>query len=893
MLFETRHEQEPVEASLGATTSGLEKAHPGNTGESPLLGRQRFVLLFGVFAPTAILVVELLFGVCRRHFFDPVPTPWHAILVLCGVACAAFVAFSSERVLESEVRRRSIAAALGFSTVIAAYYGILAVPLVVAAVCLLPISLLQALHPLSGDALILLAPAAVFSVPMAWLACRSASVRWSAQLATPGPRRVRRYASMVGILVLVVLELPYVTTSIGIASMIARGTPETKVAAERWLARFGSERELAAAASGRRSPGRATGGRAHWSLFLIPNALQSRNHRISPSEFWQVTGKAVEDVDLSTTGRQVSIRSESIQRNATPLGRVDWPIWGTDQDAFRSTDVVGYPLPGLGLAESVMVAHVEAESAVARIGWTLEFENAHDEHAREARARIRLPPRAVVSRVTAWVAGEPRDAVFGPVIGVAKDKDDIVPDSAARVPGIQDPLIVRWEGPDRVSIRCSPVPAKGRMKILLGITTPCAIRSPEEIALSLPRFVEQNFSDAKGGHHVEIRSTSPIAGGQRVALTHDAPRSETTSDGLEVVRWTLPGEILARGDDAVVIARRGDVRSVRVSENENDADPASDPSSDLSTKSDSTKSGSSRIVAMLERTARSTPRRVVVVLDASAGIATSLEPIARAFEKTASPGIEWQVLVAGADETPRHVCYDTNPGREIAKRIRRVEAWGGKLHRAILTRLWNELGPLTLTEEPSGTEARETPDGGGSDHGVAILWIHVGQPSTVDRSSFQLVDPGANQAGTSGERQTFDAMDAWRIARTRGLRIFEYQVNGGHNVVLEDLARVANVEAVPRTGSIERDLVALLEGWAGKRSEWRWRFEKRSSSASLPNEESTPTSRGLFDLFVAEKVAIDRFGPEEELRNRATALAIEARIVTPVSVAVVPAKGEN
>jgi len=43
-------------------------------------GTIAFIALFGVVLPVAALLFESITGMCRKIFFDPLPTPFHFIL---------------------------------------------------------------------------------------------------------------------------------------------------------------------------------------------------------------------------------------------------------------------------------------------------------------------------------------------------------------------------------------------------------------------------------------------------------------------------------------------------------------------------------------------------------------------------------------------------------------------------------------------------------------------------------------------------------------------------------------------------------------------------------------------------------------------------------------------
>ena len=45
-------------------------------------GTQKFTLFAGVIMPVISITVEATTHICAETFFDPIPTPWHLLLVI-------------------------------------------------------------------------------------------------------------------------------------------------------------------------------------------------------------------------------------------------------------------------------------------------------------------------------------------------------------------------------------------------------------------------------------------------------------------------------------------------------------------------------------------------------------------------------------------------------------------------------------------------------------------------------------------------------------------------------------------------------------------------------------------------------------------------------------------
>jgi hypothetical protein len=103
----------------------------------------------------------------------------------------------------------------------------------------------------------------------------------------------------------------------------------------------------------------------------------------------------------------------------------------------------------VSLASSRIDGHVDARSALSYTEWTMVLRNPTSIR-QEGRLEIQLPPDAVVSRATLWVAGSEREAAFGERGHVRQAYESVV---AAR----RDPLLVTTDGPGRIAVRCFPI----------------------------------------------------------------------------------------------------------------------------------------------------------------------------------------------------------------------------------------------------------------------------------------------------------------------------------------------------------------------------------------------------------------------------------------------------
>ena len=182
---------------------------------------------------------------------------------------------------------------------------------------------------------------------------------------------------------------------------------------------------------------------------------------------------------------------------------------------------IGSIRPTLKLATSAMDGWVDSEAGVGYLEWTQEFVNYQNRQA-EGRQHIELPPGGVVSRVTLWVDGEPREAAFDTVAKTRAAYEYVV----ARK---RDPVLVNAVGRDKIQVECFPVPpikdsVPGRMKIRLGITFPLPLNSLAETRLRLPRIINRNFLPVDAlEHQLTLECQQPVEGLTRTgAMTHGA-----------------------------------------------------------------------------------------------------------------------------------------------------------------------------------------------------------------------------------------------------------------------------------------------------------------------------------------------------------------------------------
>lgn len=463
---------------------------------TPALAKQRsertqvsyaMLIIFGVLLPAVTLGIEYATGMCAEVFFDPIPTTWHAVL-------AAFVPIANIFALlvvinEWTEYRTKLAIVNGVAVGISLVYALVFAPLLPVAI---PAILLGGmgflpLAPLSALVCGLVLQRRLISLP------NSPALRFGGMLFTGGT---------LGVLMVVSAEIPMLMTQTG-AQMAVSTNPATRAEGLAFLRRFGSETELLQLAYGDRN-------RAVMRVSsLIGSSITTEEARVT---YYRLTGHPFNSIPPP----------ERTRRNLDEfLGDIDF-----DQDLGGVN--VAARVRDLHLTSSRLDGFVDAGALWAYVEWTMEFKNS-SRSPQEARAQIQLPPGAVVSRLTLWVNGEPREAAFAGT--------SVVREAYQKVAVVQrrDPVLVTWAGIDRVMMQCFPVPpAGGLMKVRVGMTIPLPPQEPKLACLRLPRLVERNFGISDElVHAIWLDTTAPA--------TTDAGSLTSQSNGDK--GWTLRGSL--------------------------------------------------------------------------------------------------------------------------------------------------------------------------------------------------------------------------------------------------------------------------------------------------------------------------------------------------------------
>ncbi|MEO7653920.1 MAG: VIT domain-containing protein, partial [Bryobacteraceae bacterium] len=441
--------------------------------------------MFGIVLALVTIGVELVTGMSAEIYFDPMPSPAHILLALYVPAANFWVWWVLRRgsAVAPAVLATANAAAMG----VASFYTLVYLPI-------LPLAAIGALVILG-----LLPAAPLFSL------ITTISLRRRLRAAEP---RVPLwcYGFALGLVALVAVDLPSYLTAYGLRRA---SDPSTAASGIQLLRRWGSEEEMQRAGGWRRS---------RLPLALAPSTSPTQAREI----YYRVTGRLFDESASPSTRNRRSFR---------------FPVW----DAHQGGNAVGGRVEGVSLASSRLDGSIDATALTSYVEWTVAVRNT-DPVQREARAEIRLPAGAMVSRATLWIDGDEREAAFGPRGKVRAAYQRVV---QAR----RDPLLVTTSGPSRVLVQCFPIPPGGEMKFRLGITAPLAIDSARTASLQLPYFSDRNFAISPDSRHlVWIESKQMLS-------TESAVLSAEISRGIYALRASLTDEKLAAPSRLVRIDR--------------------------------------------------------------------------------------------------------------------------------------------------------------------------------------------------------------------------------------------------------------------------------------------------------------------------------------------------
>lgn len=486
------------------------------------------LLFFITGLPLITLLVELWTGMCANAFFNPMPNGWYVASVAL-VPAAYLIGWLVARYAPLRLSWTG-AFMTSLAQGVSIFFALLMLPLV-----LLGILILFLAWWYLGFGLVGFLP---MSPLLAFIGGFFLRRRLKRAYAGRGVIRLRGsgYGWLAALLVIVVLVVPEILTLTAIGLSISENDM-TRAKGIALLRRAERRDMLLQLCNDNRD-----------FFQVAPYLLLPTRERISQEQaymlYYRVTG---EDPILAL---QKSVTAPfSNRRYGNIASEIEW-----DRDTGGNR--VGGTLSGLSLFGSRYEARADAASGLAYAEWTMVFRNTNRWQQREARARIALPPGAVVSRLTLWIDGEEREAAFGGRSKVRQAYERIV--SRRR-----DPVLVSTCGPDRIQVQCFPVPPEGgEMKFRIGFTAPLNVaRDGASGTLDAPAIVERNFKLT--GVEPDLPQTLTLSLDPPLAAVCQA--QDTRTEPAMIVRQTAewgpswrPEEVALVVDDSITMRPAAD-----------------------------------------------------------------------------------------------------------------------------------------------------------------------------------------------------------------------------------------------------------------------------------------------------------------------------------------------
>ncbi len=634
--------------------------HHSDSGFGPIL-----VAFFGILLPLMALLVELKEHIWAGFLMDPIPRWWHVAAILTVPVSCGWTWWSLNRPTPLS---RALFQMNAFALGVAIAYTIGFFPT-------LPLALIGCLF--WGLGFLPLSP--VFAI-IALLRSRGAMDRRMQSESIPKQSPTTWPSGVLAFLLLGFAVFHHFLT----ASLVQKGTSENALESKRAISLLrwiGAERTMLEACYGDIG-------------------------RTELMKGWRIDAERAREVYYRGTGSPFSDKPIPASASNRMLGGGRWNF-----DPSLGQDRVANHVPDLFLTESRMDVQVNAAAATAYSEWTLVFRN-DALNASEARALVELPPGGVVSRLTLWINGEPREAAFGGRGQVRAAYQEVA------VTQRRDPVLVTTAGLDRVLMQCFPVPPRGgEMKVRMGITAPLSIAAADTGSLVLPRFVEENFESGRElKHHVSAEGDAAVGFG---------------SPSATKVMLAVENAAFRRGQSVAVA--RANAPPVVFAEHPSD--------------------GALAIRQTLAPAKAERPSRVVFVVDGSKPAGASIGNIGEMLAELPA-AMPFTIVFAG-DNAEALDLLPSNPHSRAAatKWIDSMRFTGGQDNIPALVRAW---------------------DIASAEQDAAIVWLHAPQP--VILSALSPLDQRMERAGihapliflaplTAGPNRIAEKLDAYRGLR--------------------------------------------------------------------------------------------------------------------------------
>ena len=399
---------------------------------------------------------------CASHYFDPFPSTGH-VLLFGLIPLSNFLTWlASRRDLSNHFAAMALVS--GMAMGVGVLYTLMFLPLTAASCYAIA---------LFGFGLFGLAP--LLSLPCSWLGGKAVCRMAHAKATYFSAHQVEHIGHMIILVMVLAVELPSTMTRVNLcrATQSNAGVASDAVA---WLRKYGSTEVLQRACYER--SGRATD---------ILGSMYENAHPITSADarrvFYRVTGKPFNSVPIAAgaraTIRRANVITEASNLNAGVADEFDF------DDAIAGESVAGVAR-GLSAAKSKIDCAIEANAALATVNMSFDLVNV-SKIDREARAKIELPPNAVITAAYLDVDGKNFEADIS-VRNAARAQYQ------ANVQARKAPLLVSMVGADCAMLQCYPVRPEHPLRVTLKLAVPLTVLDGGRGRLTMPTFAEKNFA---------------------------------------------------------------------------------------------------------------------------------------------------------------------------------------------------------------------------------------------------------------------------------------------------------------------------------------------------------------------------------------------------------------
>lgn len=754
-------------------------------------------LVFGVLLPVAAMSFELTTHTMAKMAFDPFPTLSHVLLFLL-VPASNFLTWLAVRLNLSSLYSM-VSLSGGMALGIAILYSLMLLPMT-------PMFLATAAI---GIGFLGLAP--LLSIPVTLMCGKTICQLADRHKTFFDAHQLKHLGHLIILVMVIAVELPSTLTR---ANLSMATDPNKSAEAINWLRQWGSQDVLLRACYER--SGEATD---------ILGSLAEHQHPVSVDQarriFYQVTGVSFNSVPIPPSFRG-TIRNAGLLSDPAGLNADVKDEFDLDPDI--AGELVSGVARGLSLSQSSMSGTLDGANGIAALDWDFTFDNVST-IAREARAKILLPPDAVVTGATLWLDDLKKETVIQER-GLARQTYQESVMSHKR-----DPLLVSMAGKDSVLVQCYPVVKGTRTKIRLHIVAPLVITGDLEESLVLPTFEERNFA-VTNPHKISLTSKNKISvPGRETNLAEKNGLFElnTSFDNALLARFEAvpringmwkeaPGELTIRPPESSAQARQELYPNL--------------PDSILG-------GAGSGIPVAANLSAK--PKGLTIVIDKSITMAPYIKEIVAGLK--AAP-TTLPVSIVEVKDGYSLLCAEARSNQP-------------NFQNGLATLLENKCeGGQTDAPALEAVFAEHSRGGhSASRANMDVLWIHAAQPIN--------------------ETSVDSTISAIRSGQPDMPALYDLQVASGPNAILSDSYKYAKLNRVVRTGKLSDDIATFLENFAGNK------IRRCATTIGTNQASSAPEVAQVqaYKLALARYQAGDSFG--------AYKLAARYHLVTPVSSAVV------